>query len=150
MKELDGKIVTLDDIERRHMANHIEPYWQWVRLVVSLATGSLTVLVSLQGHYVPKAPLFPWLLVLAWAALGLAVAFGLLALRWSYRGPLAAAYELRRMRSIHGDLAATRWLIRGRPTSVPVWHRWSVRAMTACFLGALLALCWFSGANLLR
>lgn len=144
------KLVTLDDIERRHVQNHSEPYWQWIRLVVSLATGALTVLMSLQGHYVPKAALWPWLLVLAWGALALAIASGLAALMWAHRGPLMAAYQLRQMRQRHGDVTATAWLLGRHSTSVPASHKWSVRVMTASFLCALLALCVFSAVNLLR
>lgn len=150
MNESGRKIVTLDDLERRHLQGHNDPYWQWIRLVVTLSTGSLTALVSLQGHYVPKHPVLAWVLVLAWAAHALAIASGLLALRWSYRGPLHAAYSLRRLRQTQGDEAAKRWVTRGRQTRVPAWHRWSVQVMTASFLLALVALCWFSAANLLR
>lgn len=143
-------LVTLDDIERRHMHNHSDPYWQWIRLVVTLATGTLTVLVSLQGHYVPRSPLLVWLLVAAWAALALSIASGLVALTWSYRGPLVAADKLRQIRQQHGDLVATAWVQHPDSTTVSVLHQWSVRVMSTSFLGALFALCWFSGANLLR
>lgn len=143
-------LVTLDDIERRHVDNHTDPYWQWIRLVVSLATGALTVLVSLQGHYVPKAPLMAWLLVGAWAALALSIAAGLMALTWSYRGPLMAADKLRQVRMTHGDLVATAWVQHSGSMTVSDLHKWCVRVMTTSFLGALAALCWFSGVNLLR
>lgn len=150
MSESIKKIVSLDDIERRHIASHIDPYWQWIRLVVSLATGALTVLVSLQGHYVPKSPQLPWLLVLVWAALALSIATGLLALTWAHRGPLIAAYQLRRIRQQHGDVYAAAWVKRGLGRSPSALHRWSVRVMTASFLVGLFALCWFSAVNLLR
>jgi hypothetical protein len=150
MDESTRKIVTLDDIERRHIESHSDPYWQWIRLVVSLATGSLTVLMSLQGHYIPKAPLWPWLLVIAWAAHVLAIASGLLALTWAHRGPLMAEHRLRQMRQQHGDMAATAWVMSRHSTSAPAWHRWSVRVMSASFLLALFALCSFSAVNLLR
>jgi len=149
MNESERKVVTLDDIERRHLSSHHEPYWQWIRLVVSLATGALTVLVSLQGHYVPKSPVLPWLLVVAWAALVLSVASGLLALTWAHHGPLRAASNLQKIRSQHGDRYASAWTKRGGENP-PWFHRWSVRAMTASFLIAMCALCWFSAANLLR
>ncbi|MHB8947534.1 MAG: hypothetical protein ACYC4S_00535 [Rhodoferax sp.] len=149
MTESTRKNVTLDDIERRHVSNHHDPYWQWVRLVVSLATGALTVLVTLQGHYVPKAPLMPWMLVFAWGALALSIAAGLLALTWAHRGPLTAASNLRKIRNQHGDAYAVAWVKRGGENA-PALHRWSVRAMTTSFLAALCALCWFSAVNLLR
>ena len=142
--------VTLDDLERRHMGNHLEPYWSWNRLVLSLSTGALTVLVSLQGHYVPKVPLHPLLLVCAWALLVVSIAAGLWVLRWSYVGPLVAARNLRRLRHKAGDAGAIAILERGgggaRP---PANHRWAVWLMSASFLGALLLLCAFAGLNVL-
>jgi len=95
-------------------------------------------------------PTLVWLLVAAWAALALSIASGLVALTWSYRGPLVAADKLRKIRQQHGDLVATAWVQHPDSTSVSVLHQWSVRVMSTSFLGALFALCWFSGANLLR
>lgn len=149
MENNGRKPITLDDIERRHIANHVDPYWQWIRLVISLATGALTVLVSLQGHYVPKDPRLPWLLVAAWAALALSIGTGLLALTWAHRGPLDAALRLRRVRNSHGDAFAVRW-VQGPGSNPSATHRWSVRVMTTSFLAALVALCGFSAVNLLR
>lgn len=148
---MERKTVTLDDLERRHMANHLEPYWGWVRLVLSLATGALTLLVSLQGHYVPKQPVHPWLLVLAWVLLVLSVVAGLWALRWSHMGPLVAARNLRRLRRKAGDAGTVAVLERGGGGAMPpANHRWSIWLMSTSFVGALLLLCAFSAVNLLR
>ncbi|MCK6414721.1 MAG: hypothetical protein L6Q63_04060 [Giesbergeria sp.] len=147
---MERKNVTLDDLERRHTANHLEPYWGWNRLVLSLSTGALTVLVSLQGHYVPKQPTCPQLLVGAWALLVVSIAAGLWALRWSYVGPLIAARNLRRLRRRAGDAGAVVILERGGGGATPpASHRWSVRLMSASFLCALLLLCAFAGLNVL-
>ena len=148
---MERKTLTLDDLERRHMANHLEPYWGWIRLVLSLATGALTLLVSLQGHYVPKQPVHPWLLVLAWVLLVLSVVAGLWALRWSHIGPLVAARNLRRLRRKAGDAGAVAVLARGGGGAMPpANHRWSIWLMSASFVSALLLLCAFSAVNLLR
>lgn len=148
---MERQNVTLDDLERRHMASHLEPYWGWNRLVLSLSTGALTVLVSLQGHYVPKQPVQPWLLVGAWALLVVSIAAGLWALRWSYLGPLVAARNLRRLRRRAGEAGATQILLRGGGGATPpANHRWSVWLMSASFVGALMLLCAFAALNLLR
>ena len=147
---MERKGVRLDDLERRHMASHLEPYWGWNRLVLSLSTGALTVLVSLQGHYVPKHPVHPSLLVCAWALLVVSIAAGLWALRWSYLGPLVAARNLRRLRRRAGDAGAAAILERGGGgAKPPANHRWAVWLMSASFLCALLLLCAFAGLNLL-
>lgn len=143
--------VTLDDLERRHMASHLEPYWGWVRLVLSLATGALTVLVSLQGHYVPKQPAHPWLLVLGWALLVVSIVAGLWALRWSHIGPLVAARNLRRLRRRAGDAATIAILERGGGGAMPpANHRWSIWLLSTSFVAALCVLCAFAALNLLR
>lgn len=132
------------------MANHLEPYWGWIRLVLSLATGALTLLVSLQGHYVPKQPLHPWLLVLGWALLVVSIVSGLWALRWSHLGPLVAARNLRRLRRKAGDTGAAAILMRGGGGAMPpASHRWSIWLMSSSFVAALFLLCAFSAVNLL-
>lgn len=147
---METKNITLDDLERRHMANHLEPYWGWIRLVLSLSTGALTVLVSLQGHYVPMKPVHPWLLVLAWLLLVVSIAAGLWALRWAHLGPLAAARNLRRLRRRAGDVGVIAILERGGGgANAPAIHRWSVWLMSASFVGALVLLCAFAARNLL-
>jgi hypothetical protein len=151
MADGERKIVTLDDIERRHMAEHIGPYYEWIRHVVTLATGSLTVLVSLQGHYVPKLPVYPLLLVSAWASLAAAILFGLWALTNSYRTRIRMAQDIRDRRQKYGDAVTARQVSHGiAGEETPATHRWCVRLMTACFGVGLIALCGFSAANLLR
>lgn len=144
------KQVTLDDIERRHMAGAFAPYYEWLRHLVTLATGTLTVTVTLQGYYVPKAPLLPWALVGAWLCLVLSIGAGLFALRWQYRGPLKAAKSLRLLRARLGDAAAAVHVQQGRDTAPPSSHKWSVRVASTSFALALLALCLFSSWNLLH
>jgi len=142
--------VTVDDVIRRHMADHVAPYYEWIRHVVTLATGSLTVLVSLQGHYVPKAPALPWALATAWIALALTIGSGLVALRWQYQSRIRAAEHLHGLRSTHGELAAVAYLARGSATNASPLHKWSVRLMSCALGTALCALCLFSVVNLLR
>jgi hypothetical protein len=148
MTEMERKIVTLDDIERRHIQNHAKPYYDWIRQVVTLAAGSLTALVALQGHYVPRNPAHPRTLAIAWVALALTILFGLLALRAESSLHLASARRLRAIRATHGDAYATRFVRRSTGMG-PGWiHRWSVNLMLLSFLVALVSLCFFSIANL--
>lgn len=151
MAEGDRKPITLDDVERRHLSAHLEAYWGWLRLVLSLATGALTVLVGLQGHYVPKHPEHPWMLVCAWALLALSIAGGMWALRWSYAGPMLAAHRIRQKRIEVGDLETTRWLEAGGGiVEPPTSHALAAWLLQASFLAALALLCGFAALNLLR
>jgi hypothetical protein len=149
MQEGERKLITLDDLERRHLAEHQAPYFDWIRQVVNLATGSLTVLVALQGSYVPQSPKWRLALLVAWLSLGLCVAAGLFALRWQYRARLVLAADLRQLRVEHGDQRAAALVQAGRRMPVPASHHWAVRAMTAALATAFAALCAFAGVNLL-
>jgi len=99
----DRKIVTLDDIERRHSLDSRRPYFDWIRQVVSLSTAALTALIALQGNYLPSNPQLPFLLVICWLALLLTIFLGIFALRAEYQTSLDAINELRISRAEIGD-----------------------------------------------
>ena len=142
------KIVTLDDIERRHVADHFEPYFNWIRHVVTLAAGTLTALVALQGHYGPRAPQLSMALAVCWLALVATIGLGLWALRAQYLSPLAAAARLRTMRVALGENETKRRVSQGFDASPPWHHKWTVRLMLLSFFVALSSLCAFAVANL--
>lgn len=148
MNEPQRKLVTVEDIERRLVGEHRKPYFDWLRLVVTLALAALTTLVALQGHYVPQNPVAPYLLAVGWVALALTIVAGLFALRSEYATPLAAAREIRSARSALGDQAAAAEITRNPGTGPSPFHKWAVRAMVACFLTALGSICTFAIVNL--
>ena len=149
MTEPDRKIVTLDDLERRSVGEHIRPYYDWIKHIVSLAIGSLTALIALQGSYLPSHPQLPILLALCWVALLITILLGILALRAEYNTPLASARRIRTMRAKHGDAYATNYIIKSGG-EVPHWHhKWAVRLMVFSFVLAFSSLCVFAAVNLL-
>lgn len=144
----ERKMVTLDDIERRLIASHQKPYYDWLRHVVTLAVGSLTALVTLQGHYVPRNPELPIALALTWITLAMTIFLGIFALRAEYSLPLAAARDLQSMRATYGDNQTASLVMSGRSLK-PSWHhRWAVRLMLSSFFVAVSSLCVFSIKNL--
>lgn len=145
---MERKVVTLDDIERRLVLEHIGPHYEWIRHVVSLCTGSLTVLVSLQTHYVPKAPRGLWLLGLCWFLLAASVLSGLVALRGEDQTALDAAKDLRRMRRELGDEAVAVRLSRNSAFGPRPIFTWARRIMIASFSVAIAALTVFAMLNL--
>ena len=48
-------------------------YYDWVRHMLTVATGALTLLVALQGTFVPENPRFLWLLQSSWVGLALSI-----------------------------------------------------------------------------
>jgi len=148
MEESGRKIVTFEDVERRAVGAHIKPYYDWLRLVVTLALAALTTLVALQGHYVPSKPKFPLLLALGWVSLSLTIVSGLWALRSEYSTPLRSIQRIRSLRREHGDAYAAAALSKNSGTLPAPTHKWAVRGMVGSFLVALIAICAFAIANL--
>lgn len=142
-------MVTLDDLERRGVAAHVKPYYDWIRHIVSLSIASLTALIALQGSYLPNHPQVICFLALAWLALLSTILLGLVALRAEYTTPLASASRIRKMRVEHGDAYAANSITKGSST-LPHWsHKWSVRLMVGSFVVALCSLCVFAVVYLL-
>jgi hypothetical protein len=150
MSQPERKLVTLEDIERRLVAEHTKPYYDWLGHVVTLALAALTALVALQGHYVPQSPRLPMLLALGWASLAVTIVSGLFALRSEYATPLAAAKELRTMRATLGDAATAGLLTKRGGTPPNRLHPWAVGTMVMSFMVALVAICAFAIVNLLK
>ena len=148
MNQPERKLVTPEDVERRLVAEHKKPYFDWLRHVVTLALAALTTLVALQGHYVPKQPHVPYLLAVGWVALAITIVAGLFALRSEYATPLTAAKKLRKIRATSGESAAAAHLQQSGGTLPHPLHKWAVRAMVASFLVALCSVCGFAVANL--
>lgn len=149
MTEPSRKIVTLDDLERRSVGEHIKPYYDWIRHIVSLSIGSLTALIALQGSYLPSHPQLPFLLALCWVALLATILLGILALRAEYSTPLASARRIRTLRAKHGDAYAANYITKNGG-EVPHWHhKWAVRLMVAFFVLSLVSLCVFAVVNLI-
>ena len=145
----ERKIVTLDDLERRGIAEHRKPYYDWLRQIVSLSTASLTALIALQGSYLPTHPKLPILLASCWLALLLAILLGIVALRSEYQTSLDSTNKIKKSRAKVGDSVTTNLVSRGTLSGTPPWyHRWAVRLMVAFFVFALSSLCAFAIVNI--
>lgn len=144
----DRVVVTLDDIVRRHVSDHRKPYYDWLRHLVTLCVATLTALVALQGHYVPRDAHNLFALALCWVALTGAIFLGVLALRQEYLAPLRL-HKNTKSRETYGD-SATEIMVANRLLQVvPPWHhRFAVTLMLMMLFLALLCLCVFAISNL--
>lgn len=88
------------------VTQHREPFNNWLRQLVTLSSGALTLLVGLQGQYVPQHPKGLILLRASWGLLAVAVLAGIVALRGEWQTLLDATFELGRLRQTRGDVAA--------------------------------------------
>jgi hypothetical protein len=145
---MENKVVTLDDIERRLVSEHLKPHYDWIRHVVSLSTASLTLLVSLQSHYVPKVPKGVWLVALCWLLLALAILCGLLALRGEDQTLLDAARDLRQKRVDFGDEATAAAVMRNSGFTPRPIYAWARRLMICSFSAGVVTLAIFAVWNL--
>jgi hypothetical protein len=148
MTDTEIKTVTFEDIERRLINQARDPYYNWLRHVVTLSLAALTSLVALQGHYMPTDPTAVHLLAIGWLALAVVIMCGLYVLSAEHRTPLKAAKEIRKMRKDFGDYYAVEQLNKNRPTYPGGQHNLAVRIMVASFLIALLSICAFAIINL--
>ena len=145
---MERETVTFEDIERRLMTMHREAYYKWIRHVVSLASGALTILVALQNNYMPDNPQGLPLLILCWVGLFLSIALGVVALFGEAQTPLDAAKNIRKRRATHGDNQVAQQMEKNSGTNVRKSFLFAQKALPWCFVASLCCLCLFSIMNL--
>ena len=145
---MEHETVTFEDVERRLTTMHRDAYYPWVRHVVTLASGALTVLVSLQNNYVPENPHGLSLLILCWVGLFLSISMGVVALYGEAQTPLDAAQNIRRMRKKYGDDLAAKHLENNSAANPRKSFLLAQKALPLAFVGSLCCLCLFAILNL--
>lgn len=150
MESVHGrKLVTLDDIERRHLLQYQEKRYEWHRQLVTLSSGGLTLLVSLQSSYVPELPSGLFLLQMCWSLLAISICSGILLLFGSAQSRLDAVNNLRGLRRHNGDEKAAQIVHKANGVHFQERYifRLSEHLAVGCFLGALVSLAWFAILN---
>jgi len=93
----------LTAMEKQLLDEHHTNYYQWMKHLVTLSSGGLTILVSLRSSYIPDSPIGLWLLSGCWLLLCLSLLSGLYALYGQAASPLEAASRLKASRKKIGD-----------------------------------------------
>jgi hypothetical protein len=75
-EQAENRIRTALDFQ---MKGH-EKYYEWVRQMLVISTGSLAILVGMQSNFVPENPKCLWMLQLCWILLALVIAAGAIVL----------------------------------------------------------------------
>jgi hypothetical protein len=145
---MERKQVTLDDIERRLIAEHFEPFHNWLRQLVSLSSAALTLLVGLQSHYIPQRPIALWLLRLCWGSLAIVVLAGVVSLRSEWQTPLDAAKALRKERDLLGDEETARRMVHNADHLPRRFSQIAVRCTFWFFVLSVVTLATFAILNL--
>ena len=145
---MERKSVTFEDIERRLLDMHNKAYYAWIRQVVTLSAGSLTVLVALKNNYVPANPQALLLLKACWAGLALSILLGVVALFGEAQTPLDAINNIRKDRKALGDEATARKLSGNAGTMPKKRYIYAQKALYYSFVVSVILLCAFAIANM--
>lgn len=133
---------------REWIKDNYEAHTEWVRHVVTLCSGGLTLLVSLQNTYVPQHPRSAWLLMVCWASLALATLCGVVALYSRAQATADAGNEEISLRREVGDLEAYRRLVSQPGHRVRWYFPLASKGLFVLFVASLVSLTLFACLNL--
>ena len=123
---------------------HITAFYSWIRLIITLSSGALTLLVGLQKTYVPQNPEYILFLKASWIFLLLSICIGILA---SYGEPRSQQDLLKQLKSYRNLSPKDR-----NNESIGVEPRkyiqYAQKALPLTFGGALLFLVLFAVFNI--
>jgi len=142
--------LTLDDIQRRHVAEHRKPYYDWLRQIVTLCSGALTLLVALQNNYVPQHPSGLWLLQFCWLSLACSILSGMVALYGESGIHVDAHNRIGRMRRTFGDAQTVAHIQANNSPRVKKVYTIAAKATFYCFVVSVLLLTVFGVVNVGR
>lgn len=146
--ESERKQVTVQDVILRLSKSHLKPYYAWLRQILGLSSGALTLLVALQGSYIPQHPVGLPLLRWCWCLLALTILSVLVALYGESAIPLAAANGLRKIWRDQGEAAVAAHLRNNSSPPSPAIYLWSARVAICAFALAVIAMASFAILNL--
>jgi hypothetical protein len=136
----------IDLMASKALQLHRDSYYNWIRQIVTLSFGSLTLLVLLQNTYIGPSPKLIWLLLTSWALFAVTVLSGLLALYGESCGRLEIANVLK---SVSATIRRTKsdyssgGVYKMRPIFAVSYH-----VTIFCFLAAIVCMTLFASINL--
>ena len=116
-------------------------YFAWLRHILTLSAGSLTILVALQNQFLPAAPKVLFLLKLSWILFAVSIILALFALAGHHLLLFHTAQDYLKLATRHETSAAGH-------TSVPEPYKKLGRIVPYFFVSAVVALTLFGIANL--
>ncbi len=140
--------MSVNDLINHHIEGHYGPFYAWIRHVVTLSSGTLTVLVALQSHYVPKDPLYLWLLQCCWVSLVLSILTGVVALQGEWQTRLDIAQRIQGVLVEKGEDHAIKMIIHSPGTSPGSVFLFAKQCTFPLYAFALFLLVSFSISNL--
>jgi hypothetical protein len=146
--EEERKQVTVHDVMLRLSGQHVKPYYDWLRQILGLSSGALTLLVALQGNYIPQHPVGLPLLQLCWGLLALSILSALLALYGESAIPLEAANHLRRMVRDEGEAVAALYVRNNTFAPSPAIYGWARKSTVLSFALSVVLIALFGVINL--
>lgn len=139
-----GNITDRVQVEIRRLTDlHRAAYYAWIRQVVTLSSGSLTLLVGLQKHYLPSTPHNLWLLKSCWGGLTLSILLGVVALYGEAQSPLIGLNEIENNECLYRAEGGRRSTI-----FLPKGYEIAQKLLAWTFSGSLTCLFFFAVLNL--
>lgn len=138
----------LDRAFLQSLGESAEAHEAWIRHVVTLCSGGLTLLVSLQSTYVPQSPRFGFLLLICWTGLALSTLCGVVALYSRAQTKMDIASGIHRNRQTLGDLEAFRKAMSLPAQRVRWYFPFAKKVMFVSFVISLVCLTVFASLNL--
>ena len=140
MKNLEHLNILIDKASEKHHT----AYYSWIKFVITLSSGALTLLVGLQKHYIAQNPECILLLQASWVFLFLTICLGLIALYGKQSTHLDVVDALLKYRTRPREERNAKDAIIVQPKK----HiKYAQRALPLTFGGALLFLVLFAVLN---
>src|SRR3972149_1703775 len=135
-----------DDTLKRIADAGTREYFAWIRHILTISTGGLTLLVALQSQFVPAHPRWIILLQGTWVLLAASVLFALFGLAGMSAIYLQAGNMLLKSAQAPAQITGARRVL----VCIPQPYRTCCKIAPWTFLGAIVLLCIFGVANVDR
>ena len=137
----------LNEAENRHLQQSYDAYQKWIQHLVALSSGGLTLLISLQSHYLPQNPSAIWMLQASWILLAIATISGIVAVYAPAKTHMDAAVSIRIARMEVADPEAYSRVVKEGGTKTRSVYTWSAKVLFVSFVMALISLVAFACIN---
>lgn len=126
-----------------HVERMNESYYAWVRQMMAITSGQLTILVALKSTLVPAAPVLLWTLGATWIVLAISLLLAALILWGEHDVHARMAMAIERRSQVGEDLGGLTVVPRAICTIARIGFPWTLAS-------SLFFLCVFALANITR
>jgi hypothetical protein len=144
---MDRTPITFEDIERRFSEDSRKSYYSWIRQVVTLSVGALTLFVAFRNSYISQNVKCLLLLKFTWGLLAVSILSGMYVLWGEVETPLDAINHLREMRKSYGDYQAAKNVNTNIPFIPKKRYKLALKILSISFVASFLLISIFAIIN---